>query len=70
MSSLAPPTPSFEFNKASVDMSTDFAEKATGQLDNECLSKMLEHEEQKFYQVSDLDESSIGFIYEVRESSK
>jgi len=54
-------------------MSTDFAEKATGQLDNECLSKMLEHEEQKFYQVSDLAESSIDFIYhfnEVRESSK
>lgn len=70
LSSLAPPTPSFEFNKASVNMSTDFAEKATGQLDNECLSKMLEHEEQKFYQVSDLAESSIDFIYEVRESSK
>ncbi len=51
-------------------MPTDFAEKATGRLDNECLSKMPEYEEQKFYQVSDLAESSIDFIYEVRESSK
>jgi len=51
-SSLPPSTPEFECNKASVasnDCSTEFAEKATGQIDNECLSKMLEQEEQKFY---------------------
>lgn len=51
-SSLPPSTPKFECNKASVasnDCSTEFAEKATGQIDNECLSKMLEQEEQKFY---------------------
>jgi hypothetical protein len=69
LSSFAPPTPSFEYSKASVfekssnDVSTDFADKVTTQLDNVCLSKMFEQEEQKFYQVSELAESSIDFIY-------
>jgi hypothetical protein len=69
-SSLAPPTPSFECNKPSVvdksidNSTTDFAEKVSRQLDNQCLSNLLEQEERKFYSVSDIAESSIDFIYE------